>query len=417
MKTITRLFFLLFCLAFSSSILAEDDDFKLFKKNKVNEQIFIRYLQDSLWQVKTAYNAAHFLMIPLHYASIEEHKGLSNAFRKHFEKLLATHKIQPFQLKELDDLQYLSLASRYLALDMPEKHDDLKQELAEYVEKRFLYWWKENPAWQWARESFKGGISERIAFKLTHSDKRKSYYSVLLDVDFYAIGIAADLYTYYKKQGKECQECQEAFRLFSVVMKTRFDYNHQGWVFQKDFWLEHPDYLYSGYYVRPPANAKHVTAKSIQEDASHGHRWPLWLVQIQQVMDVSDLIKRLRWQMLHVIIDEHQSMDAPLLNNYMCGHNGYYRFNYEGTGFRGHGPYELSGTFSLGWWSLLGGEQLAQHYSNLANAYPLNPALEQFYREFTLTKDYPLSDTLNDNGMRVNLARMSTIVAKHIGDK
>jgi hypothetical protein len=402
-------------LLLSTNFFAEDDELGLFKKNKINENVFIRYLQDSLWQVKTAYNAAHFLMVPLHYASIEKHKGLSNAFKKHYEKLLASIKIKPIQLKELDELQYLSLASRYLVLDMPDKHDDVKQELAEFVEKRFLYWWKENPAWQWAREPFKGGISERINYKLNHIDKRKGYLNALLDVDFYALGIAADLLTYAKKQGKDCQECHEAIRLFNTVIKTRFDLTQTGWVFQKDLWLDHPDYFYSGYYKLPTSITKHVPAKSIQEDASHGHRWPLWLVQLQQVMDVSDLTNRLRWQLLHVIIDKHQNMGVPILNNFMCGHNGYYRFNYDGTGSKGHGPYELSGTFSLGWWSLLGGEEIAVHYQNLANAYPLNPSLEQFYKDYALSKDYPLADTLMDNGMKINLARMSVVVSKQFG--
>jgi hypothetical protein len=285
MKIITVLVGIVLCV----NVLAEEDEVGLFKKNKINENVFIRYLQDSLWQVKTAYNSAHFLMIPLHYASIEKHKGLSNAFKKHYEKLLASNKVRPIQLKELDELQYLSLASRYLVLDMPEKHDEIKEELADFVEKRFIFWWKENPAWQWERESFKGGISERINYKLNHIDKRKGYLNALLDVDFYAIGIAADLLTYSKKQGKDCHECHEAIRLFSNVMKTRFDFNHPGWVFQKDLWLDHPDYFYSGYYTLPPSPLKKVPAKSIQEDASHGHRWPLWLVQLQQVMDVSDL--------------------------------------------------------------------------------------------------------------------------------
>jgi hypothetical protein len=126
-------------------------------------------------------------------------------------------------------------------------------------------------------------------------------------------------------------------------------------------------------------------------------------------------MKRLRWQLLNIIIDNHQNMGVPILNNYMCGHNGYYRYNYDGSGSKGHGPYELSGTFSLGWWSLLGGEEIAVHYQNLSNAYPLSDALMPFFKDLSLSADFPLSDTTQTNGMRQNLARMSAVVAKQMG--
>jgi hypothetical protein len=43
------------------------------------------------------------------------------------------------------------------------------------------------------------------------------------------------------------------------------------------------------------------------------------------------------------------------MTNYMDGENGVYRYNYvtQGVG-NGYGPYELSGSFNLGWWSFLG---------------------------------------------------------------
>jgi hypothetical protein len=416
MKFLTHtLFFTLLIGASGSAWCAEEDDLGLFNKNKINENIFIRYLQDSLWSSKTAYNSGHFLMIPLHYASITEHKGLSNAFKKHYEKLLAVIQENPYELKELDELQYLSLASRYLVLDMPEKHTELKEELAVFVKKRWFYYWKEYPAWQWGREPYPGGISERIADKLENKEQKLRYINALLDVDFYAIGIAADLLSYYTKQGTNCQECEEAIRLFKRVLETRFDYSVEGWIFQKDLWLTHPDYAYAGYYTLPNNKAAKIPAKSIQEDASHGHRWPLWLMQLKNVVDVADVTNRLKWQLLNVIIDKHQSTTVPLLNNYMCGHNGYYRFNYR-PNFAGYGPYQLSGTFSLGWWSLLGGENIAGHYQSLADAYPLNAALLPFYKDVSLSADYPLKDTTQINGMRQNLARMSVVVANDITD-
>jgi hypothetical protein len=50
-----------------------------------------------------------------------------------------------------------------------------------------------------------------------------------------------------------------------------------------------------------------------------------------------------------------ESFRGVRMTNFMDGENGVYRYGYptQGAG-RGFGPYQLSGSFNIGWWAFVG---------------------------------------------------------------
>lgn len=204
-------------------------------------EAILELLSDPLWTERDAYDAGHYLMIPLHYAVWQEDEALLGAFRRHFQALLAAYHAGEVNLPTLHELQYLTLVSRYLALVSDLPADELAHDLAELVLGRFLYYWEQKPAWQWARDPFEGGVRERLEWKLTTGDPTRSYYSVIIDEELYLIGMAADLLVWHQAQGQECPRCAEAVEFFDRIIQDRLDKDQQGWVFQKGMWRDHPD--------------------------------------------------------------------------------------------------------------------------------------------------------------------------------
>ena len=104
-------------------------------------------------------------------------------------------------------------------------------------------------------------------------------------------------------------------------------------------------------------------------------------------------------------------MMIPILNNYMCGHNGYYRWKYSTHKNSGYGPYKLSGTFGFGWWSLLKNEKISDYYLLLYNAYPLNEANAAIYEAITSRERHPIVKNSDLNGLKQQIALMATFLA------
>lgn len=66
----------------------------------------------------------------------------------------------------------------------------------------------------------------------------------------------------------------------------------------------------------------------------------------------------------------------------MNGMNGVYRYSTAanvGEG-KGYGPYELSGTFLIGWWSFLGDPEIDKAYGEIAKSFPLPEKVMMTYQ-------------------------------------
>ncbi len=367
-------------------------------------------LSKELWTPQEAYNAGHYLMVPLHHAFKNPGRILS-AFENHFARAAEAYRAKDIKIEisGVSEMQYLALASRYLAMNAANPDPRLNEAVAALIEERVTHYWQKLPAWQWGRAPFPGGIRERLEWKLANKPTKPSYYRVIFDQEMYVIGMAADLGVWRAHVGQPCAVCEDALRMFDRIMERELDRSGEGWRFQVGVWADHPDYAHAGYFTVPGENARPVRIASIQEDSSHAHRWPLWLTQVRAHRDVDDLVARLKWQLLNRVVDRHQELGVPVLRNYMSGHNGYYRWLYQKRPNFGYAPYQVSGTFTLGWWSFLGGEEIGSLYEQLSNAFPLNPGQHGLY--FTMMADTEKS------GLGPALARMAASISRGQGGR
>lgn len=76
------------------------------------------------------------------------------------------------------------------------------------------------------------------------------------------------------------------------------------------------------------------------------------------------------------------------LNTYMNGQNGYYRGEYDKKGnLTGCGPYSLSGSFLLGWWSFLDEKEIKDIYLYTYNRFPLDKEGKQVYKDVMTSRE------------------------------
>lgn len=231
------------------------------------------------------------------------------------------------------------------------------------------------------------------------------------------------MYGLYSRAGQldQCPECIEAKELFLKVFTERVEWYGEGWLIDVGRWSDHRDHAYASYYREPISFEGELLSKRPRNnavaDSSHAFRYPSWLRSAQLAFDekgslIDDLQAGLKYQFLNKILVPSQG-SVPTLNNFMDGHNGWYRYNYsshEGA-LNGYGPYALSGSFSLGWWSLLGGEEIAHEYERLIRAFPLNSAELQLYSGSSTRERHPLIKDGWENGIMINISRMSLALA------
>jgi hypothetical protein len=387
----------------------------------LKSQLWCDYLRDPLWIQRDAYDAAHALLIPLEHAFAFNDGTLKNCFSTYVRNLQRAVNNREVDPGRLNWLQHLHLVARYLVLS-----NDI--ESAAWVLDEFTRLWNSEPAWLWARDPFPG-IRDRIEWKLESSGEplARSYYNVIFDEDYFAMSLGLDLYGLYSRAGRleECGDaCKEARLLFLRVFSERTKWHGDRWLIDVGRWDDHPDFSYSQYYV-PPVSPKGETLPPHPRrggviDSSHAHRYPSWLRSAQLALkDERDYIERLRrglsQQFSHVILVQDQGR-IPLLNNYMDGHNGWFRWNYAThTGvLKGYGPYALSGTFSFGWWSLLGGEEIAAQYERLAKSIPLTDTELQLYAGSSTRTRHPLIEEGWSNGLMADIAWRAAELARHV---
>lgn len=391
------------------------------QSSSIGSALWCQYLSGPLWGKRDAYDSAHALLIPLEHAFAFNDSALKACFSGYIERLqLAVHnrEVDPGRLNWL---QHLHLVARYLVLA-----DEVDS--ADWVLDEFKRLWLTEPAWLWGRNPFTG-IRERINWKLTISDEEvaRSYYKVIFDEDYFAMSLGLDLYGLYSRAGRleECGDaCAEAKALFLRVFSERTEWRDDGWLIDVGRWDDHPDFAYAQYYLAPISLAGEALPPRPRDggviDSSHAHRYSSWLRSAQLALaEEQELVVRLQQglarQFLRVILVPEQGR-LPVLNNYMDGHNGWFRWNYatHAGAHKGYGPYALSGTFALGWWSLLGGSEIAAQYERLGQSFPLSEPELQLYAGSSTRERHPLIHEGWNNGLMADIALRAAELARQL---
>jgi hypothetical protein len=348
-------------------------------------------LGGKLQSSEQAYTEGQELLVPLHAAFVLRDDAWERGFSEHFSRLVADPSVLPRVV--LSRLEYLYLASEFLALaKLSGRQDLVPPGLVDLVFSEVRSAWQVAPAWQWGRKPFPGGIRKRILWKLNTREPDKKYYRAIVDDDLFLLAIAADLKVFAGTPG----ETQAGNATLDDILATAFRMFSQegafqpggGWLFQPGVWADHPEYQYAGNAAAEPG-IRPAPVPGIAADTSHSMRFAAWLTSLMLAYTpgsddyrfYASLREGLEKQFFEkVLIPPTAARPCYLLNNFMDGSNGVYRWNYESVGNgEGYGPSQLSGSVLLGWWSLLDTQRLRDFYANLASQFPWADQCLEFY--------------------------------------
>lgn len=333
-------------------------------------------LSQPLWVDRDAYDASHHLMVPMHAAFAQGRHEEIDRYASFFSTFRTTG-ITNWASDPFHRVQFLWLYSRFITL-LAEREKCSERSLDHYATARSL--WLAivmAPAWQWDREDFPT-LFDRVHWKLEQKVVEKSYYRAITDWDLHELAIGADL-------GAVASRCslEQVPQYFESRALARAIFSNEvtptsvgGWVLQKGAWTDHPDFEYAGHdHVAP--NLQPAPVPGISPDSSHSFRLPLWLVSFACAEEPGSQFRELfvqlndrlaiQWWVRTVVMPD-SSFSGVRMTNFMDGENGVYRYGYptQGPG-RGFGPYELSGSLNIGWWSFVGPMATPIYEAQLAN--------------------------------------------------
>jgi hypothetical protein len=345
-----------------------------------------------LWSDATAYDAGHFLMVPLHAAFALGRRDWEQEFSDHFTRFVSVGLAgRTHATDRLARAQYLYLASRFVVLAARANRAELiPPGLVTLLQHELENSWQRDSVGSWDR-GFAGGLRERVDWKLGARTWPRSYYRAIDDLECYQFAIAADLRSYELAQGGAKGSTavvrdvlDHARRAFEQRVSPLPD---GGWLFQPGVWADHPDFLYAGQEQKVPGMPA-APLRDVAEDASHSFRFPLWLTSLIEAYPSGSadrayyegLRRGLARQFLaDVLVRPTPDFAGYRITNFMDGRNGVYRWGYQGRRDWGVGPYELSASLTLGWWAFLADDSVRPVYRDLASRFPLGPQVLRLY--------------------------------------
>ncbi len=338
-------------------------------------------LQAELWNSQNNYDAAHVLMIPLHWTyAINTDAQFTEDFETYFGRFIEQGTLSN-ETNQLRKLQYLYLHSQYLKLKT--QHASLSEDdqaMLDQLLTEIEYQWVERETRTFGNITFNGGMKERLEFKLNTFDPSPEYARAIFDEEFYLLTIAADLMVVLRDDTVPDMllDIQDAaLRLFTQE-GTDVD---NGWLFQIGVWSHHRDYVYSGNTVLETGLSQ-VIIEDIPTDSSHFHRMPLWVTSLRDSYTSSEeefgfyntILQRIAAQFEEfILVPADEEFKAPRMNNFTDGWNGIYRYGFDTVGENlGFGPYGISGTLPYSWYAFMPSSALLEAYTSLEFPLPQN---------------------------------------------
>ncbi|MGH2559453.1 MAG: hypothetical protein ACRDJH_10345 [Thermomicrobiales bacterium] len=389
------------------------------------DKIVRPYLEADLWAEDRAYDAGNYLMVPLHAAFALNVVEWQQQIAAHAERLVAHIRDGgTWVTNRMARMQFLYLWSRFLALATTESsavkvHSDLR----EIIEDEVRTYWEEAPAPQWERDPFPGGMRERVLWKLDNHTVEKSYFRAVIEEELVTSAIAADLRQLAGTDdvGQIPDVISDILEITNRVFRDEVSATAAGgWLLQPGVWSDHPDYAYAGRSEKVPGMSP-LPVSGIATDSAHSHRLSRWLLSLWQAQQsepeiashYEQLIAGLDRQLFDVVlVPPTEDFPSYRTTNFMDGSNGVYRWGYETQGTNnGYGPYELSGTFTLGWWSFLGTKRILDVYRDLAATFPLpDGVIDTYVGPNTKRERHPLAaePVCYQNGFRELMVRLAS---------
>jgi len=367
-----------------SNALGQSDE----RDEELWQATFAIYLADPLWIERDAYDAGHYLMVPLHAAFWLKNEAWIEDFHNQVVRFLEEDEKDFDELNTMTKLQYLYFLSRYLFLAESGNNRNLvPQALPDFIDSKLGMIWKL--------------LRDQLILKLESS--RKDASSAIYDNEYFTFAIASDLKSYSNLSGiwsenSVISEITElAYRVFSERGVFQAD---GGWLIDPGYLSNHNDYAYAGHnHIAPNLDKNPV--EGIAWDSSHFHRFPLWLVSLADAYpegsEEHNFYLRIRQALAYqfhniVLIPPSEDFSSYRTTNYMDGTNGIYRYGYVTQGKdNGYEPCELSGTILIGWWTFLGSGMEWGLYNHIVGQFPFSQTLVDLYLGPDTTRDrHPL---------------------------
>jgi hypothetical protein len=336
------------------------------------------YLAERLWTARDMYDAGSVLQVPLHTAFALGRSDWIALFEDQFTRFVAQFPDDPAAAPaHLHRLHYYYVASRFCALcaasDQPER---IPKGLPELL--------REQAHWYWTTWTKAGGYRQAILWRLSKEaeDIEPSDARLIGDDALLLLGVAADLRQLDRYAGREPDPLLvEMGDVTRQVFENRAVWNGSGgWLFQQGVYRDHRDYSHVGWDEVTHGLPEWRLAEAAA-DSSHECRLALLLRSYAEgagpdSADASfyaDLRRGLEDQFCDVVVVAPDAQYPYVrLRNFMDGRNGLFRYGYPtlGDGLA-YGPYELSGTFTYGWWAFLESPRVSDLYRYAAAHLPL----------------------------------------------
>ncbi|MCA8999036.1 MAG: hypothetical protein KDA80_18695 [Planctomycetaceae bacterium] len=371
-------------------------------------------LEEDLWYFDYRYDAANFLLVPMMHAFQNGNTERIQQFADHFARLVE-HGIERNGITgELSWFQYLSLPAKFIAeAGRHRRTNMLPAGLVDYMYAELERFWHEEPAWHWSLPSF-ANMQERLEWKLAATDLARSYHAAIIDHETFLMEIAADLRTYEQFTGTTHADSASVTEILDVtyrVFEQRGTWNNGEWSFQIGVWDDLIDFAYLSY-DEVTDDLQPTPAVDSAPDSAHAHRIPAVLASLLTAYPTAapewsfyDQIRRghesLFWN--QVLIGPASDFQGYRMTNYMDGRNGLYRVGPRGAlpGPFAYEPYELSGRFLYGWWTLLGTNRIRETYAEQARLFPLAENVLETYNgppDFRPTHELTRLESAFENG-------------------
>lgn len=366
-------------------------------------------LQEDLWTSRDMYDACHYLMIPMHYAfragDTETIQLFADFFVRFADDVSGNDQYGFQEYSYLHRAQFYYLCTQFMCLCAANGREALIPErlpaLAQDCASNYLLHNKAN----WGTEPT---VIEHMRQVLAGKQYQHRYYSLIEDLDGFTLAILCDLNCLVRLLGNTPDEvtvtaAELSYELYASPLLNQ-ETELGGWLMQAGAWSDHSSFAYAGNTSIHEGMEKSVR-DDVPWDTSHFTRWPLYLnsyMSAQTKQDGWELFalrkEQLANQMIHYVL---KNVDGHwLTTTFMDGTNGVYRYNEEtGLGLQGYG---LSGTFLLGWWSMLEDSRMTAVYQDILKTFPMEGNPENPYFDVATTREQnPFfdMDTAFENGM------------------
>lgn len=353
-------------------------------------------LKGSPW-ISNPYDSAHTLMMPMHAAFLLGERPWQKEFSDMFGRMVESgpdwHNAAP-----LYRLQFTFLVSRYAALAYQTgNRDTLPPKLVPWLFSEFNWWWTQAPILRSGGPAFKGE-RDKLAWLLVKEKTPLSYIKLWYDQDWFIQGIAANIHCIERLAPYAIKDPRvaEAMSLTTQVFKSETQSTTDGGIiFQPGVWRDYPDFAYSAYQQKGKGLRPNPSVSG-SWDSSHSLRLPAIILSFVNAFppDSQDrrfyegIRSRLENQVrLHVFVPPTPEFKAWRAKNFMDGSNGLYRWGKMGLGpDAGFGPYELSGSITLGWWAMLGSPWIQRVYLEQTTLIPYQPNVVATYDAVTIAQ-------------------------------